>query len=43
MREYKFRGKRIDNNEWVYGDLMTLEHFIADSKGKYQIGDFEKV
>lgn len=22
MREIKFRGQRIDNNEWVYGDLM---------------------
>lgn len=22
-REIKFRGKRVDNNEWVYGDLMT--------------------
>ena len=21
MREYKFRGKRKDNKEWVYGDL----------------------
>ena len=23
MREYKFRGKRIDNGEWVYGFLVT--------------------
>lgn len=23
MREIKFRGKRIDNGEWVYGDLIT--------------------
>lgn len=22
MREYKFRGKRIDNGEWVYGHLF---------------------
>jgi uncharacterized phage protein (TIGR01671 family) len=21
MRGYKFRGKRLDNGEWVYGDL----------------------
>lgn len=22
MRHYKFRGKRLDNGEWVYGSLM---------------------
>lgn len=22
MREYKFRGKRVDNGEWVYGNLV---------------------
>lgn len=22
MREIKFRGKRIDTGEWVYGDLL---------------------
>lgn len=22
MREIKFRGKRLDNGEWLYGDLM---------------------
>lgn len=25
MREIKFRGKRLDNGEWVYGDLLTHE------------------
>lgn len=24
MREIKFRGKRADNGEWVYGDLMQF-------------------
>jgi len=24
-REIKFRGKRIDNGEWVYGDLLQTE------------------
>lgn len=23
-REIKFRGKRLDNGEWVYGDLLHL-------------------
>ena len=28
MRDYKFRGKRLDTGEWVYGDLWQ-------NKGKY--------
>lgn len=26
MRDIKFRGKRIDNGEWVYGDLIYLDY-----------------
>ncbi|PXE99758.1 hypothetical protein C9764_15365, partial [Listeria monocytogenes] len=25
MRGIEFRGKRIDNGEWVYGNLMQFE------------------
>lgn len=29
-REIKFRGKRVDNNEWVYGYLVFSEDYIFD-------------
>lgn len=35
MRTIKFRGKRIDNGEWVYGNLCTPRLF--DSKRVYFI------
>ena len=25
MREIEFRGKRRDNNEWIYGNLLVIE------------------
>ena len=34
-REILFRGKRVDNNEWVYGDLIQLHDgrkYIIDNK-----------
>jgi uncharacterized phage protein (TIGR01671 family) len=31
MREILFRGKRIDNSEWVYGDLMH-KHYNFNTK-----------
>lgn len=31
MREIEFRGKRIDNNEWVYGSLV---HITETYKGE---------
>jgi uncharacterized phage protein (TIGR01671 family) len=26
MRKYRFRGKRKDNGEWVYGNLVVYEN-----------------
>jgi hypothetical protein len=36
MREYKFRGKRLDTGEWVYGDLNMHENgvFISNWIGE---------
>ena len=30
MREYLFRGKRLDNGEWVEGDLRHGGYFLND-------------
>ena len=37
MREIKFRGKRVDNGEWVYGDIIhsAWKTFIKDCNDKY--------
>lgn len=29
MREHKFRGKRIDNGEWVYGGIIVKDGYAA--------------
>jgi uncharacterized phage protein (TIGR01671 family) len=39
MREYKFRGKRKDNGEWVYGDLLHHSHW---KDGSYWIRYFDE-
>ena len=35
MREIKIRGKRLDNGEWVYGDLLHLVDgvYISNDNG----------
>ncbi len=38
-REIKFRGKRIDNGEWVYGDLLQPTE-ICDI---YEISNCESI
>lgn len=43
MREIKFRGKRIDNDKWVYGDLIHCygadagRIFIKTFTGLYEV------
>lgn len=39
MRTIKFRGKRIDNGEWLYGSLL-VSHFKDDKKERYFITQF---
>lgn len=37
MREIKFRGKRLDNGEWVYGDLFRMNGFPYIYPGHYEV------
>lgn len=30
MREYRFRGKRIENGEWVYGSLISDRYIVGN-------------
>lgn len=39
MRDIKFRGKRLDNGEWLYGSLL-VSHFKDDKKERYFITQF---
>lgn len=35
MRQIKFRGKRIDNNEWIIGSLITDSHYEGEHEKVY--------
>ena len=35
MIEYGFRGKRLDNDEWVYGDFIKGEYCYISSKENF--------
>lgn len=37
MREVKFRGKRIDNAEWIYGNLIKTfdDRYFIDTRMAY--------
>ena len=39
MREIKFRGKRLDNEEWLYGSLVILNgrYFIFDDANRHEV------
>lgn len=39
MRNIIFRGKRLDNGEWLYGSLL-ISHFKDDKKERYFITQF---
>ena len=36
-REITFRGKRVDNDEWVYGYLVEVVNYITDRKATFII------
>ena len=40
MREILFRGKRVDNGEWVYGSLYIWKEAKTSPYKKFRIGSF---
>jgi hypothetical protein len=41
-REIKFRGKRVDNSEWVYGDLIQLDNEVCIATKDMWATEFSK-
>ena len=46
MREIKFRGKRVDTGEWVYGDItggntIHIQPPMVDGNGNYEWWGYE--
>lgn len=37
MDRYKFRGKRIDNGEWVYGNLIPCDEFSYINANEFYV------
>ena len=46
MREIKFRGKRKDNGEWIYGDLIQTKegiYILPQNSSIYSMGFIEVI
>lgn len=50
MREFKFRGKKVEDGEWIYGDLLTgqfhgayIVTFVDDASRKLERLNYSEV